>query len=133
MTRNSKLKPERIKTEQVEDTTYAHFKNWVDAMVANDPALCNNDPLLGAAAITTVILGAQSYREGRVFHFDDKNMKFGDADSSWATGWEERSQKRGEPSHIPGWTAGAHGSKLEEPEYMKLAGPWVDGKDPGGE
>jgi predicted dehydrogenase len=133
VTRNSKLKPERIKTQQVDDTTYAHFKNWVDSMVANDPSMCNNDPLLGAAAITTVILGAQSYRQGRVFHFDDQKMAFGDGDSSWATSWEERSQKRGEPKHIPGWSAGGHGSTLEEPEYMKLAGPWKDGKDPSGQ
>jgi predicted dehydrogenase len=131
VTRNSKLVDERITTKQVADTTYAHFKNWVDAMVANDPAMCNNDPLLGAAAITTVILGAQSYRQGKVYFFDDKNYTVSEADSSWATGWEQRSAERGKPNHIAGWTGGDTGSVLEEPEYMKLAGPWVDGKDPG--
>ncbi len=59
VTRNSKLAREHIECEQVADTTYAHFDNWIDAMVAGDPALCNNDPVFGTAAIATVILGAQ--------------------------------------------------------------------------
>jgi len=130
VTRNSKLKEERISTEVVKDTTTAHFKNWIEAMVARDPSKCNNDPALGAAAITTVILGARSYREGRVFHFDDKTLTIRDADSSWAKQWEKRSKERGKPNHIAGWKAGDHGSILEEPKYMSLAGPWKDGKDP---
>ena len=130
VTRNSKLENETITTEQVKDTTYAHFKNWVEAMVANDPSMVNNDPELGAAAITTVILGAQSYRQGKVFHFDDKTHTVQDANQSWATNWEKRSAERGKPKHIAGWEAGDQGSVLEEPEYMKLGGPWVDGKAP---
>ena len=78
----------------------------------------------------TVILGARSYREGRVFHFDDETMSIHDGDSSWATAWEQRSRDRGKPNHIAGWSAGDHGSVLEEPEYMKLAGPWKNGKPP---
>ena len=130
VTRNSKLKDETIKTEQVKDTTYAHFKNWVEAMVARDPQMCNNPTDLGAAAICTVILGARSYREGKVFHFDSDNLEVHEGDSSWAKKWEQRSAERGKPSHIAGWKAGDYGSTLEEPEYMKLAGPWKDGKDP---
>ena len=130
VTRDNSLKSERIETETVTDSTYAHFGNWIDAMVAGDPAMCNNDPLLGAAAITTVILGAKSYREGKVFFFDDEKLQVREADSSWATGWEKRSRERGKPEHIAGWSAGDHGSTLEEPEYMKLAGPWIDGKPP---
>ena len=130
VTRNSKLKAERITTPRINDTTYAHFKNWIDAMVANDPTMCNNDPLLGAAAITTVILGALSYRQGKVFFFNDQKLAVEEADSSWATKWEERSRQRGKPNHISGWSAGDYGSMLEEPDYMKLAGPWVDGKPP---
>ncbi len=132
VTRDSKLKEERISTTPVKDTTYAHFKNWIEAMVAGDPSLCNNDPALGAAAITTVILGARSYREGKVFHFDDETLSIHDGDSSWAKGWEQRSKERGKPNHIAGWNAGDHGSLLEEPSYMKLAGPWEDGVDPAG-
>lgn len=131
VTRNSQLKEERIATESVEDTTLSHFKNWIDAMVSDDPSLCNNDPELGAAAITTVILGAKSYREGKVFHFDDQTLTIKDGDSQWAKSWEARSKRRDKPMHIKGWAAGDRGSTLEEPDYMKLAGPWKDGKEPG--
>ena len=133
VTRDSKLKKDTIKTETIKDTTYAHFKNWVEAMVADDPAAVNNDPYLGAAAITTVILGAQSYRQGKVFFFDDEEMKVSEADDSWSKHWEKISMEGGKPSHIPGWKAGDYGSVLEEPKYMKLKGPWVDGKDPASE
>ena len=130
VTRNSRLKDERISTTPVENTTYAHFQNWIDAMVEGNPAKCNNDPALGAAAITTVILGARSYREGKVYHFDDETMTIHDGNSEWATQWEQRSKERGKPNHIAGWKAGDYGSVLEEPDYMRLAGPWKDGKDP---
>ena len=130
VTLNSKLKPKRITTEKIEDTTHAHFKNWVEAMVAEDPSMCNNDPLLGAAAITTVLLGAKSYREGKVYFFDDEKMQVSEADDSWGKRWEAISEKRGKPMHIPGWKAGDAGSTLQEPEHMKLAGPWIDGKAP---
>lgn len=130
VTRDSKLKEEYFSAGQVKDTTYAHFKNWIGAMAAGDPNLVNNDPVLGAAAITTVLLGAKSYREGKVFFVDRDTMQVKDHDMSWAAKWEERSLQRGKPNHIAGWNAGDHGSVLEEPEYMKLAGPWIDGKPP---
>ncbi|MEC8391069.1 MAG: Gfo/Idh/MocA family oxidoreductase [Planctomycetota bacterium] len=129
VTRNSKLKEEKYEVEGV-NTTYEHFKNWITAMVQGDPSLCNNDPRLGAAAVTTVILGAQSYREGKVFFFDESTLTVHDANGDWAKNWEERSAARQKPSHIPGWNAGESGSTLEEPDYMKLAGPWIDGKEP---
>lgn len=130
VTRNSKLKEERIAVGKVKDTTYDHFKNWVDAMLADDPMLVNNNPELGAAAITTVILGAKSYREGRAFVVDRDTLEIRDADAAWAQQWEDRSHQRGSTSHIAGWKAGDHGSVLEEPEYMNLAGPWKGGKAP---
>ena len=132
VTRNSKLKEERIPVGQVKDTTYAHFKNWIEAMVANDPAKVNNDPELGAAAITTVILGAKSYRDGKAFFVDPETYAVSDQDPGWAKSWESRSHERGKPNHISGWKAGDAGSLLEEPEYMKLGGPWKDGKPPEG-
>ena len=130
VTRDSSLKKKRFETEKVKNTTDRHFRNWIEAMVAEDPSKVNNDPLLGAAAITTVILGALSYRQGKVFYFDDKTLKVSEADDSWAKGWEGLSSKRAKPNHIPGWEAGDHGSVLEEPEHMKLAGPWKDGQPP---
>ena len=130
VTGNSKLKEEIIQTGQVENTTYAHFKNWLDAMRANDPAMCNNPADLGAAALATVILGAQSYRAGKVYHFDSETLTIHEGGSDWAKKWEEKSKRREKPNHIAGWKAGDHGSILEEPDYMKLAGPWINGQDP---
>lgn len=130
VTGNSKLKKERIATEAVKDSTKAHFQNWLDAIAANDPAACNNPPDLGAAAIAVVILGARSYREGTVFHFDPESKTISSGDGSWAQRWEHMSANRETPKHIPGWKAGDYGSTLTEPDYMQLAGPWIDGKPP---
>jgi predicted dehydrogenase len=131
VTGNSKAKAETIPCESVEDSTYAHFKNWIEAMLAKDQQKCNNPVDLAAAAIATVILGARSYRDGKVFHFDADTLSIHEGDSSWAKRWEAKSRNRDKPNQIPGWMAGDQGSLLREPEYMNLAGPWVDGKDPG--
>ncbi len=77
-----------------------------------------------------MILGAQSYREGKVFHFDTDTLTVHEGGSDWAKKWEEKSKRREKPNHIAGWKAGDRGSLLEEPDYMKLAGPWVNGQDP---
>lgn len=130
VTRIRNQKTERIATEVVKDTTYAHFENWIKACEAGDPQLCNNPPDLGAAAIAVVTLGARSYREGTCFFFDEKSGKVSTQDPGWAKSWEQLSASRAGVKHIPGWKAGDTGSTLEEPDYMKLAGPWVDGKDP---
>ena len=130
VTGNSKIVAETVEAEKVEDSTYEHFKNWIEAMIAKDPQKCNNAVDLGAAAITNVLLGARSYREGKVYHFDSDKLEVHDGDSSWAKKWEAKSHAREKPNHIPGWTAGDTGSLLTEKDYMSLAGPWVDGKDP---
>ena len=119
----------RITTEPVKDTTLAHFANFLDACEAGDPQMCNNPPDLGAAAMAVVNLGAQSYRKGEVFFVDDQRT-ISTTDPGWAKKWEDKSAARDVPNHIPGWKAGNFGSTLDEPEWMKNAGPWVDGKDP---
>ncbi len=48
----------------------------------------------------------------------------------WAARWEDRSKKRGKPNQIIGWTGDDSGSTVTPPDYQKLEGPWVDGKDP---
>ncbi|TWT55428.1 Inositol 2-dehydrogenase [Thalassoglobus neptunius] len=135
VTRDSSLAEETIQTEPIDDQTYEHFKNWIAAMNSGNPLDCNNPPDLGAAAVTTVILGAQSYRNGVCYYFDPKTgpvnaFEAHQGGKSWADQWEKISKERGKPKHIPGWTAGDYGSTLEEPAYMKLAGPWKDGQPP---
>jgi len=53
-----------------------------------------------------------------------------DGDGSWADGWQKMSAERDKPKHVAGWTAGDKGSLMIPKPYQKLAGPWIDGKDP---
>ncbi|TWT36271.1 4-carboxy-2-hydroxymuconate-6-semialdehyde dehydrogenase [Posidoniimonas corsicana] len=124
------LKDERIEVGKINNTSKAHLKNFAEAVNAGDPSKVNCSPELGAAAMTIVKLGSRSYREGKVYHFDQDSMSFSDGNPSWAEKWEARSAERGEPSHVAGWEAGDRGSKLFPRPYQKLEGPWVDGKDP---
>lgn len=130
VTLNSKIKNERIELGKVDDTSYLHFKNFFDAVTAEDPTLVNCSPDLGAAAMVIVKLGSESYRQGKVFHFDERSMTYSDGNPSWAKGWEKLSSQGGPARHVPGWNAGDTGSVLHPEEYQKLAGPWVDGVDP---
>lgn len=87
-------------------------------------------PELGAAAFTTVALGVQSYRNGKVLFWDKEKRKPAEADASWAAKLEARSKKHGEPQQVMGWKAGETGSIVRPEEYQKLGGVWKDGKDP---
>lgn len=138
VTLDSSIKDEVIKTDLTpetlvkNDTTYLHFKNWLEAMEAGRPDLCNNTPELGAAALVTVILGAMSYRNGKVYHFDAATGTYSDGNPGWAKKWEAMSKARAKPKHVPGWHAGDTGSVLKPEHYQSLGGPWVGGKDPAG-
>jgi predicted dehydrogenase len=87
-------------------------------------------PELGAAAFTTVGMGVMSYRQGLALFWDKDRRKPIPADPTWAQHWEQVSKKHGKPKQVAGWNAGETGSLLTPPEYQKLAGPWVDGRDP---
>jgi predicted dehydrogenase len=130
VTHDSKIKSERIAVGQVANTSLAHFENFCDAAIAGKPDQVNCSPELGAAAMVIVKLGSESYRQGKVFHFDPATMAVKNADGSWAEGWEKLSHAGAAPKHLPGWTAGSAGSRLYPREYQKLAGPWIKGVDP---
>ncbi len=115
----------------VGDDTYALWTNFLEHVKAKDQGTLST-PELGAAAFSTVNMGAKSYREGKAFFWDKEQRKPVEADATWAAAWEKRSKERGKPNQVMGWTGGDAGSKLTPPEYQKLAGPWVDGKDPAG-
>ena len=113
--------------------TYNLWANFVQSVQAKKPDMSLSTPELGAAAFTTVNMGVKSYRDGKVYYWDKDERKTAEADGSWSKKWEKRSEERGKPEQVMGWTGGDKGSELSPPEYMKLAGPWVDGKDPAGE
>jgi predicted dehydrogenase len=112
-----------------ENSTYALWENFL-ACVRDRNRETLSTPELGAAAFTTVNMGAQSYRHGKIYFWDKSKQVPTEADGSWAAKLEARSKKRDKPSEIIGWQAGDKGSTLTPPAYQKLEGPWIDGKDP---
>ena len=120
----------RIEVGEVEDTSQTHVNNFLDAVMAGDPAACNNPPDLGAAAVTTVNLGARSYREGNVQFLNPETREISTVDPGWSEKWEKMSRAGAAPNHVPGWRAGERGSRLETLDHMRLGGPWIDGKAP---
>lgn len=107
------------------DDTYALWENHLKCVAEqNQDTFCT--PELGAAAFSTVNMGVQSYRFGKALFWDKEARKPVDADASWAAMWEKRSQERGKPNQIMGWTGGDKGSTLEPDAYQKLEGPWKD-------
>jgi predicted dehydrogenase len=125
-------KDEHFEVGKIENTSLAHFANFCDAAIAGKPDQVNCSPELGAAAMVIVKLGSLSYREGKAYQFDRESMKFREADTSWAKGWEKMSHNGESPRHVAGWKAGDTGSKLYPREYQKLGGPWINGQDPAG-
>jgi predicted dehydrogenase len=111
------------------DTTPELWANFLECVRAGKRETLST-PELGAAAFTTVAMGVRSYREGKVLFWDKEGRKAVPADASWAARWEERSKKHGKPNQIVGWQGDDKGSTLEPEDYQKLAGPWVNGKDP---
>ncbi len=130
---------DRIKGEMVkcdapqgwDGDTKALWENFFECVRSRNRETLST-PELGAAAFTTVALGVQSYREGQVMGWDKEQNKVVPGNGHWAAGWENRSRSGGKPNHIMGWEAGDAGCTLSPPAYQKLAGPWVDGKDPAG-
>jgi hypothetical protein len=118
-----------FKPEQPRNDTRALWDHFMECVRSrNQETLCPAET--GYAAIVTVNLGVQSYREGKAYFFDRETGKVSQADESWARKWERRSKERGKPSQVMGWHAGTEGSLLQAPDYQKLEGDWVDGRDP---
>jgi predicted dehydrogenase len=117
------------------NATYALWENFLECCRIADKTKRRetlSTPELGAAAFSTVNMGVLSYRFGKAFHWDKEKRAPKDADAGWAAQWEARSKKRGKPNNIIGWAGGDKGNVVTPPDYQKLEGPWVDGKDPAG-
>jgi predicted dehydrogenase len=130
VTHDSKITSERIELGKHSDLHLAHFSNFIDAVKAGKPDSVRCSPELGAAAMVLVKLGAKSYREGKVYHFDPQTLTVSDGSADWARRWEQMSQQRASAKQVAGWKAGTKGSVLYPQQYQSLAGPWVDGADP---
>jgi predicted dehydrogenase len=121
----------KFENQKKGNATFALWENYLQC-VRDRKRETLSTPELGAAAFSTVNMGAQSYRFGKAFFWDKDARKPVDADASWAANWEKRSKERGKPNQIMGWKGGDKGSTLSPPEYQKLEGPWKGGNDPAG-
>ncbi len=118
-----------FKPQQPREDTRTMWEHFVECVRSRNPeTLCPVD--LGYAAIATVNMGVKSYREGKAFYFDKDSGQVLEADGAWAARWEERSKLRGKPNQVIGWKAGTTGSLLIPPDYQKLEGDFINGKDP---
>jgi predicted dehydrogenase len=122
-------KPPKPSKEGREADTEALWENFLQCVRERNRDTLS-PPELGAAAFTTVAMGVESYRRGVALFWDHEQRRAVPADSTWARRWERVSHQRGKPKQIIGWEGGDKGSLLEPPDYQKLAGPWVNGKDP---
>lgn len=127
---------EHVSVPRPQDDTEAHWENFLQAVRENNPQLCTNPPDMGAAATVTALLGAASYRQGKVWEWDPATKQPKESGPNYAAGWESLSKAHAEPRHIPGW-APTHEdpnfSRQQGPEWQNLAGPWPDEKtDPAG-
>jgi predicted dehydrogenase len=111
------------------DDTAALWNNFLECVRARNRDTFST-PELGAAAFTTVNMGVLSYRQGQVLFWDKDRRRPITADASWSSRWERRSKERGQPNQIIDWRGENRGSTLEPPEYQRLQGPWVNGRDP---
>ncbi len=118
-----------FRSDKSGNATYALWENFLECVRANKRETLST-PELGAAAFSTVNMGVQSYRNGKVLFWDKEKRAPKEADSSWASQWEARSKKHGKPNNILGWHGGDAGNTVVPPDYQKLGGPWVNGQDP---
>jgi predicted dehydrogenase len=132
VTRAPAVRREHVAAFRPQDETVAHWENFLEAIVRNDPAHCNNPPDLAAAAGTAVALGVESYRTGMAWEWDAARKYPVAAGTGYAHHWEELSRQGAMPSHMAGWSCDpSQGSRQTPPTYQRLAGPWNrDDRDP---
>ncbi len=120
---------EFVAVEPPKNETETLWENFLDCVRTRRQAtFCPPD--LGAVAVATTAMAARSYCTGQALFWDSERRSVVAADSTWATRWEQRSKAKGKPNQIFGWSAGDAGSTLTPPAHQKLAGPWLNGKDP---
>jgi hypothetical protein len=121
---------EFVAVEPPRNETETLWENFLDCVRARrQSTFCPPD--LGAAAVSFAAMAAQSYRTGQAFFWDRERRVVVPADSSWAARWEQRSANRGKPNQVFAYTGGDAGSTMNAPADQRLAGPWINGKDPG--
>ena len=121
---------EKFNPEQPREDTYALWEHFLECTRSRNPeTLCPAD--LGYAAITTVNLGVQSYREGKAYYFDKETgeVRARRHRLGRPLGRAQPPPRQAQPGHrLEGRRRRARCFTC--PSYQKLEGDWVDGKDP---
>lgn len=120
---------EFVTCEPPRNETEALWENFLDSVQSRWQSTFS-PPDLGAAATTLTAMALQSYRSGQA-QFWNKEHRTIATGVRWAERWEQRSKSRAKPNQIFGWSGGDAGSTMTPPSYQNLAGPWVNGKEPG--
>lgn len=87
-------------------------------------------PDLAAAVAATTAMAELSWSAPA--YWDKDRRAVAEAGSPWVDRWRRKSAAGGKPNQVFGWSGGDAGSTLTPPAHQRLAGPWVNGKDPGG-
>jgi predicted dehydrogenase len=120
---------EVVSVEPPRNETEAMWENFLACVRARQQStFCPPD--LGAVAVATTAMAAQSYRTGQAQFWDRERRTVTAIDPGWALRHEQRSTARAKPNQVFGWSGGDAGSTLAPPPHQKLAGPWVNGRDP---
>lgn len=132
VTFDSTLKPRHISAQPACcESTIHHIDNFFEAVAKNDPSMVFCPPDVGAAAIVGINLAADSYRQGKVYEWDDQTRQVVESSPGYARGWEQMSAERAAPPHVPGWDPidkDPMFSRVRAPDWQKLEGPWPDAK-----
>lgn len=117
---------EIVAVEPPKNETEALWLNFLDCVrTRRQSTFCPPD--LAAAAVAVTTMAEQSFHgENRELVWDRERREIVPESGSWV----ERCRMRGKPNQVFGWSAGDTGSTIQPPAYQKLAGPWVNGKDP---
>ena len=76
-------------------------------------------------------MGVQSYRQGKVLFWDKEQRKPIEADAQLGGAAGRRAARStASRTRSSAGTPATRAASLEPPDYQKLAGPWIDGKDP---
>jgi hypothetical protein len=119
---------ETIAVEPPKNETEALWENFLGCLRSRTQSTFCPPDLAAAAVVATAMAELSLRGDGRELTWDRGRREITTAFAPWI----ERSRARGKPNQVFGWSAGETGSTLHPPAYQRLAGPWVNGKDPAG-
>ena len=108
---------EVVTLDRPKDSTHALWANFLECVRTRNRRTLSS-PELGAAALTTVAMGLQSYQTGQVLFWDKEQRKVVSSDAFRATRAEKILKQPMKPNQIKGWQGGDSGSILLPPKYL---------------